>query len=90
MSETFSEDGGMEEGLIARALVKRYTGGDGSELEVLSGTDLHVARGEAVAIIGESGAGKSSLLHVLGGLDRPTEGEVLIGGTRIHSLDEAL
>jgi lipoprotein-releasing system ATP-binding protein len=78
----------MDEGLVARNVYKRYIGGDGSELEVLSGADLQVDRGEAVAIIGESGAGKSSLLHLLGGLDRPTSGEVLIGGTALHSLDE--
>jgi lipoprotein-releasing system ATP-binding protein len=78
----------LEEGLVARDVYKRYRGGDGSVLEVLSGTDMHVRRGEAVAIIGESGAGKSSLLHVLGGLDRPSAGEVLIAGTALHSLDE--
>jgi lipoprotein-releasing system ATP-binding protein len=78
----------VEEGLVARGVYKRYVGGDGSELEVLSGTDLQVERGESVAIIGESGSGKSSLLHVLGGLDRPTAGEVRIGGTAVHTLGE--
>ncbi|CAN5722687.1 lipoprotein-releasing ABC transporter ATP-binding protein LolD [soil metagenome] len=78
----------LEEGLVARDVYKRYRGGDGSVLEVLSGTDLQVGRGEAVAIIGESGAGKSSLLHVLGGLDRPSAGEVRIAGAGLHALDE--
>jgi lipoprotein-releasing system ATP-binding protein len=76
------------EGLVARGVVKRYVGGDGTPLEVLSGADLRVDRGESVAIIGESGAGKSSLLHVLGGLDRPTSGEVLLGGASLHALGE--
>jgi len=76
------------QGLVAQALRKRYVGGDGSQLEVLSGADLRVERGESVAIIGESGAGKSSLLHLLGGLDRPTAGTVLLAGEDIHSLSE--
>jgi lipoprotein-releasing system ATP-binding protein len=74
--------------LEGRALRKSYRMGDGSELLVLDGVQLNVAGGEAVAIIGASGAGKSTLLHLLGGLDRPTAGEVVIDGRPLDSLDE--
>ncbi|MGH9390774.1 MAG: ATP-binding cassette domain-containing protein, partial [Vicinamibacteria bacterium] len=49
-------------------------------IEVLRGVDLEVQPGETVAIVGASGVGKSTLLHILGTLDRPTRGEVLIDG----------
>ncbi len=73
----------------ARGLTKVYQGGGGTELNVLAGVDLEVARGEAVAIIGASGAGKSTLLHLLGGLDRPTAGEVEVNGRRLDAMDAA-
>ncbi len=53
---------------------------------MLSGIDLTIAENETVAIIGESGVGKSTLLHLLGGLDRPTAGTVRIAGTDLNSL----
>jgi lipoprotein-releasing system ATP-binding protein len=72
--------------LAARGLVKHFTGGDGAEIEVLSGVDLDVARGEFVAIVGASGTGKSTLLHLLGALDRPTAGTVELDGAAYHGL----
>ena len=86
--------GGLATGttpLRARGLVKRFVGGDGSELTILDGVDLSLDRGEAVAIIGASGAGKSTLLHLLGALDRPSAGEVHIGEVAVAGLiDEDL
>src|SRR5690349_15520840 len=66
--------------LEARDLHKRYIGGDGTPLDILCGVDLAITAGRMVAIVGESGSGKSTLLHLLGTLDRPTRGEVLLGG----------
>lgn len=84
MSEVFPgvgvrEESGARRGdvlLRAERLTKIYT--DGPELvRVLQDLDLHLVRGEMVAIVGASGSGKSTLLHLLGGLDRPTSGRVL-------------
>jgi lipoprotein-releasing system ATP-binding protein len=70
-----------EHGVIAAvALRKVYRQDDGSELTILDGVEIEVVPGEVVAIVGASGAGKSTLLHLLGCLDRPTSGEVLLGG----------
>jgi lipoprotein-releasing system ATP-binding protein len=74
--------------LEARDVVKEYRGGDGATLRVLDGVSLSVGRGEMVAIVGASGTGKSTLLHVLGALDRPTRGEVFLRGERITGRDD--
>src|SRR5512147_1379123 len=71
--------------LEAHDIAKSYRGGDGSILHILNGANLTVKRGEMVAIVGESGAGKSTLLHVIGALDRPTSGDVKIGGESINN-----
>lgn len=64
-------------------------GRDGKRgLHVLNGIDLSVNEGEILAIVGASGAGKSTLLHILGGLDRPTEGEVRFQGKNIFAMDD--
>jgi lipoprotein-releasing system ATP-binding protein len=74
--------------LEGRNLRKTYFQEDGSELRILEGVDVAINGGEAVAIIGASGAGKSTLLHLLGGLDRPTSGDVLLGGSNLATLSE--
>jgi lipoprotein-releasing system ATP-binding protein len=75
----------MAEALLAKDVWKSYRT-EGGELPVLQGLDLAVEKGEIVGIVGVSGVGKSTLLHVLGALDRPDRGEVLIGGTPIAGL----
>jgi lipoprotein-releasing system ATP-binding protein len=77
--------------LESRRLRKSFPSVHGDELHVLEGVDLCVAPGETVAVIGASGAGKSTLLHLLGALDRPSSGEVLLGGRPVSGLShEAL
>jgi lipoprotein-releasing system ATP-binding protein len=81
----------MKNVLEARELVKTYRGGDGAPITVLAGVDLTLSRGEMIAIVGASGAGKSSLLHVLGALDTPSRGYVVIDGEPAQGrTDEAL
>lgn len=72
----------------ARGLRKSYATATSSQ-QVLSGVDLDIATGEFVVVLGRSGSGKSTLLNLLGAMDRPTEGQLTIGGQRIDRLDEA-
>ncbi len=73
--------------LQCRSIVRRFDEG-GSTLEVLSGVDLSVKFAERMAIIGVSGSGKTTLLQIMGGLDTPTSGEVLVDGQRMHEMSE--
>jgi lipoprotein-releasing system ATP-binding protein len=72
----------------ARGVRKTYRSGE-KQLTVIDGLDLAVASGETVAIVGASGAGKSTLLHLLGGIDRPSAGEILFEGRRLDALSAA-
>jgi putative ABC transport system ATP-binding protein len=71
----------------ATDLVRRYGEGD-TAVYALRGVSLDIAEGQLTAVMGPSGSGKSTLMHILAGLDRPTEGEVSIAGTDITSLDD--
>ena len=70
--------------LAARGLVKYYPDG---HVQALRGVSLDINEAESVAITGPSGCGKSTLLHILGGLDRPTEGDVFFRGKALSRLD---
>src|SRR5881628_3786124 len=69
-------------------LEKRYVDGP-AIVQVLAGLDLEVEAGERIAIVGESGVGKSTLLHLLGALDQPTGGRVLFDGVDVFARSEA-
>jgi putative ABC transport system ATP-binding protein len=73
--------------LEARELTKRYELGE-TTVEALRGVSLGVEEGEFVALMGPSGSGKSTLLQLLGGLDRPTSGEVMLEGESISRLSD--
>ncbi|SBW07581.1 Lipoprotein-releasing system ATP-binding protein LolD [uncultured Eubacteriales bacterium] len=74
--------------LEVKNLSKIYGTGDAA-VKALDNVSFSVRKGEFVAIVGSSGSGKSTLLHLLGGVDRPTDGKVLIDNTDIYSLDES-
>lgn len=69
--------------LVAENLFKKY-----SNLTVVNGVSLNIAKGEIVSVTGASGAGKSTLLHLLGGLDKPDSGQVKINNTDLFALPE--
>lgn len=79
--------GSSELVLETRGLTKNYITAVG-ELEVLRGIDMNVAESEFVSITGPSGVGKSTLLHILGGLDKPTTGEVKVCGHHLEQLND--
>jgi putative ABC transport system ATP-binding protein len=71
----------------AKGLRKDYGSGEGL-VRALDLVDLDVNRGEAVAVMGPSGCGKSTLLHLIGGLDRPSAGQLSVAGQRVDELSE--
>ena len=70
-----------------RQVVKIYETAAGP-FKALKGVDLQIDTGEFVAVIGKSGSGKSTLINMITGIDRPTSGEVLVGDTAVHTLNE--
>ncbi len=70
-------------------IARLYAEGEGRTLEVFSNVSLALKQGEVVALVGQSGAGKSSLLHIAGLLEAPSGGDVLIGGASASSLSDA-
>jgi lipoprotein-releasing system ATP-binding protein len=79
----------MSELLAVRDLRKSFVEG-ASEIHVLRGANFNLAEGERVAVVGQSGVGKSTLLHILGTLDRPTSGQILFRGKELPLDDETL
>ncbi|HEX7550719.1 MAG TPA: ABC transporter ATP-binding protein [Candidatus Methylomirabilis sp.] len=77
----------MSEPIVAQDVTKSFAR-DGERVEVLKGVSLAVAAGELVSIVGPSGVGKSTLLHLLGGLERPTGGKISYGETNLAELTD--
>ncbi len=71
-----------------KGLTKSFAAGQG-QVDVIKGIDLTIGNGERVAVVGTSGAGKTTLMHILGGLDHPTSGSVLFEGSDIFALKGA-
>jgi putative ABC transport system ATP-binding protein len=85
---TEQEEEPMDEPLVAlRGVAKSYATAAGA-YPALADVDLRVGRGELLAVVGKSGSGKSTLLHLVGGIDRPSQGEVRVAGTEVHSASE--
>ena len=68
--------------------VRKVYGSGSSQVTALDGIDLTVSKGEFAAIVGASGSGKSTLLHILGSVDKPTEGKVTVDGTDLLGLNQ--
>lgn len=68
--------------------LKKYYGGESNRVRALDGVSLEIKAGDFTAIVGTSGSGKSTLLNMLGGLDKPTEGQVIISGKDISKMKE--
>ncbi len=83
MPPTVGEKGALVD---ARGLKKCFAAGQ-TRISILDGADLQLDRGETMAIVGASGIGKSTLLHILGTLDRPDSGELRIDGREVSALD---
>ena len=75
--------------ILKCANVRKVYGAGNNQVVALDHIDLSIQKGEFVAIVGASGSGKSTLLHILGSVDKPTEGKVLIEGTDISRMNRA-
>ena len=69
-------------------VIKKFYIGTSNELIILKGISLNVGEGEFVSVVGASGSGKSTLMNIIGALDRPTEGEYILGGEDVRKLDD--
>jgi lipoprotein releasing system ATP-binding protein len=78
----------MSDSIMAQDVTKSFAR-DGDRVQVLKGVSLSIAAGELAAIVGPSGVGKSTLLHLLGGLERPTAGAIRYGDTDLAVLSDA-
>src|SRR4029453_10392429 len=74
--------------VTARDVTRRYGEGD-TCVKALRGVSLEIARGQLTAVMGPSGSGKSTLMHILAGLDKPTEGTVSVAGVEITELNDS-
>ena len=84
---TNSKDAPEELMIDVRNLVKRFAVGEG-EVTVLKNISFQVKQGEFLSIVGPSGSGKSTLINMFTGIDRPSEGEIEVGGTKIDEMNE--
>ena len=75
--------------IVSCEKIRKVYGSGENQVVALDGIDLTVEQGEFVAVMGASGSGKSTLLHILGSVDKPTEGKVIVGGTELSSLNPA-
>jgi putative ABC transport system ATP-binding protein len=82
-----SEQNGHEMIIQVKDVVKRFPVGD-TEITILKGISLEVKKGEFLSVVGPSGNGKSTLLNMITGIDRPSEGEIIVTGQPIHKLNE--
>jgi len=91
MMETSNEEVQVSKSLILKIsnLHKRYNEGKSNEVHALRGVDLTVGKGDMMAIMGSSGCGKTTLLNMIGNLDRRSSGEILIDGVDTSTLSEA-
>ena len=77
--------------IVLKGIIKRFYVGQPNELEILHGIDLKVQEGEFVSIVGSSGSGKTTMMNIIGVLDRPTEGDYILDGMDVaHAKDKEL
>lgn len=74
--------------ILSAKRLKKYYGKEPNIVRALDGVNISVDAGEFVAVVGMSGSGKSTLLHMLGGLDKPTEGEVVVDGYELSKMSD--
>lgn len=88
LKQASAEKGDNRMELLRCEGVRKVYGSGENQVAALDGIDLSVEKGEFVAVVGASGSGKSTLLHILGSVDKPTEGRVTIDGTDLSKLNQ--